>query len=142
MADATAEFEALELAFMRAWTAGERGRLKAFIASECVMMFGTAPPVLLDRASFLDAAERRIALTGFRLREATARRYGRSAWFTGHVELDLRLGGHAWSGGFLMTDLWRRGRLRSRWKLAERSLAPVEPNETLSDAIRSLQLWR
>jgi len=142
MADVTPEFEALEIALMRAWMEADRVALKSLAGSDCVMMFGTAPPVLLDRPSFLAAAERGFELTGFRLREITARRHGKSVWFTGHAELDLAVGRDKWSGGFLIADLWRKGGLRRRWKLAERSLAPVEANEALSHAIRRLQLWR
>ncbi|KPP90263.1 DUF4440 domain-containing protein [Erythrobacter sp. HL-111] len=141
MADVTPEFEALEIALMRAWMEADRRALKSHLAADCVLMFGTAPPVLLDRASFL-AAGRGFALTGFRLREVTARRHGGNVWFTGHAELELALGRGSWSGGFLLTDLWRRGRIGRRWKLAERSLAPVEADRTFSDAIRALQLWR
>ncbi|MEE4207581.1 MAG: nuclear transport factor 2 family protein [Erythrobacter sp.] len=142
MADDTPEFEALELALMRGWMESDRAALKALVRSDCVMMFATTPPVLLDRASFLAACDKGFVLAGFRFREVTARRYGRTAWFTGHAELELRLGQRQWKGGFLLTDLWRKARLSRRWKLAERSLAPVEANETLSDMIRRLQLWR
>lgn len=142
MADITPEFEALEIALMRVWMGADRGEIKARVAADCVMMLGTTPPVLLDRPSFLAAAERGFALTGFRLREVTGRRYGTNVWFTGHAELDLAVGRDKWSGGFLLTDLWRKSGFRRRWKLAERSLAPVEANESLSHAIRALQLWR
>ncbi|QIQ86242.1 MAG: hypothetical protein G9473_05740 [Erythrobacter sp.] len=100
------------------------------------------PPVLLDRASFLAAASRGLALTGFRLREVTGRSHGGGVWFTAHAEMEIAVGRDTWSGGFLLTDLWRKSGLRRRWKLAERSLAPVEANEALSHAIRALQLWR
>ena len=127
---------------MQAWLERDRGTIKALVRSDCVMMFGTAPPVLLDRSSFLAALDSGLVLAGFRSKEAAGRRHGRAAWFTGHVELELELGKHKWQGGFLATDLWRKARLSRRWKLAERSLAPTEADENLSDAIRRLQLWR
>ena len=142
MADITALLDTAETRLMKAWLERDRAAVKALVRSDCVMMFGTAPPVLLDRASFLAAFDRDLALAGYRCNEVTGRRHGRSAWFTGHVELELQVGRRQWKGGFLLTDLWRKTRLSRRWKLAERSLAPVEADETLSDAIRRLQLWR
>jgi len=140
-ADITSELESLENRLMRAWGAGDRASVKANVASDCVMMFGTAPPVLPARASFIAASEKGLVLRGYRLREMMARTHGRLAWFTGHVELDLELGRHSWKGGFLLTDLFRKTAIKRRWKLAERSLAPVEPDEVLSGALRKLQLW-
>jgi len=142
MADITPVLDAAETRLMQAWLERDRAAVKGLVASDCVMMFGTAPPVLLDRASFLAAMDGGLVLTGFRFREVTARRHGGIAWFTGHVELELELGRHRWNGGFLLTDLFVRGKVRRRWKLVERSLAPVEANEALSDGIRRLQLWR
>ncbi|WP_291137094.1 hypothetical protein [Erythrobacter sp.] len=72
----------------------------------------------------------------------TGRSHGGGVWFTAHAEMEIAVGRDTWSGGFLLTDLWRKSGLRRRWKLAERSLAPVEANEALSHAIRALQLWR
>ncbi|WP_291137097.1 hypothetical protein [Erythrobacter sp.] len=43
MADVTPEFEARELALMRAWMEADRAALKRHVAGECVMLFGTAP---------------------------------------------------------------------------------------------------
>ena len=54
----------------------------------------------------------------------------------------MEIGGKEWSGTFLLTDLWRRGTIKRKWQLAERSLAPTADNEKLCDAIRALQLWR
>lgn len=142
MADVTATFEALERAQLRSWLDADRAGVKSSVAGDCVMMFGTAPPVLLDRASFLAAIDRGLVLKAFRLREVTARQYGRSAWFTGHAELELALGQKTWQGGFLLTDLWRKSRLRRRWLLTERALAPVEGNAAFAEAIGKLQLWR
>lgn len=142
MAELEASFEVLENRLMRAWMHRDAREMKALVSGDFIAMFGTTPPVLLDRASFIAGAENGFRCEGFRFHEITARRYARSVWFTAHVELEMRLGQREWSGHFLLTDLWRKARVRRSWKLAERSLAPVESNQHLSTAIRALQLWR
>ena len=142
MADIAGDFEVLENRLLRAWLHRDARELKALLSGDCIIMFGTSPPVLLDRASFLGAIAKGLVCEGFCLHENTARQYGRSVWFTGHVELELRLGQREWRGHFLLTDLWRKGAVSRRWKLAERSLAPSAEDSALSDAIRALQLWR
>ncbi|BDI60967.1 DUF4440 domain-containing protein [Qipengyuania nanhaisediminis] len=142
MADLEPEFEVFEHILMRAWMHRDASDVKALVQGDALFMFGTAPPVLLDRASFLGNFDDRFRLLGFRFHETTARRHGKSVWFSGHVELEMKLGPQTWEGKFLLTDLWRRGTVRRRWKLAERSLAPVKDDRALSDAIRTLQLWR
>lgn len=142
MAQIDQDFEVHENRLMRAWMHRDAREAKALVHPDFIFMFGTNPPVLLDRASFLDGIEHGFRCEAFRFREVTARRHGRCVWFTGHVELELKVGQRGWAGHFLLTDLWRKGRIQRRWKLAERSLAPAEDNLQLSDAIRGLQLWR
>ncbi len=142
MSNLEQNFEVLENRLMRAWVHRDTSDLKSLISSDAIWMFGIKPPVLLDRASFISAVQHEFACESFRFHEVTARQYGKSVWFSGHVELELKLGTKNWSGNFLVTDLWRKGTIRRRWTLAERSLSPVEPNSGLSDAIRSMQLWR
>lgn len=142
MADLEPAFETLENRLMRAWMHRDVREAKTLLAGHFIFMFGTNPPVLLDRPSFLGGIENGFRCEGFRFQEITARKYGKSAWFTAHVELELKLGTHAWGGHFLLTDLWRKGTVQRRWKLAERSLAPAEQNRALSDAVHALQLWR
>ena len=142
MADLEATFEVLENRLMRAWMHRDPREMKATVAGDAIFMFGTAPPALLDRASFIAGVEDGFRLTGFRFQEITARKYGKSVWFSGQVELEMKLGGIDWTGNFLLTDLWRKGLVRRKWQLAERSLAPVEGEKRLSDAIRAMQLWQ
>ncbi len=142
MADIAADIEVLETRLMRSWMARDARELKALVAADCLMMFGTTPPTLLDRPSFVAAIDRGFVCEAFRFGAVTARQHKRSVWFTGDVELELRLGRTEWRGSFLMTDLWTKTRLKRRWKLAERSLAPLDRDESLSAAIRALQLWR
>lgn len=141
-ADLDQNFEVLENRLMRAWMHRDARDVKALVSGDFIFMFGTKPPVLLDRPSFIAGLEDRFVCEGFRFQEVTARKYGKSVWFSGHVELELRVGQHKWAGNFLITDLWRKSAIRRRWMLAERSLAPVENDSRLSDAIRAMQLWR
>ena len=67
--------------------------------------------------------------------------YGKSAWFVAGAELELALGGKVWSGGFMMSDLWRKGTIGG-WKLAERSLARLDGDDSIAPAIARLQLWK
>jgi hypothetical protein len=41
-----------------------------------------------------------------------------------------------------VTDLWRKGRVRRGWKLAQRIVAKADDNAELPKAIRALQLWK
>jgi hypothetical protein len=50
--------------------------------------------------------------------------------------------GHDWSGPVWVTDLWRMGRVRRRWKLAQRIVSAVDETPDRAAGIRSLQLWR
>lgn len=134
--------EVLENQVQRAWMNRNASDLKSLISSEFLFMFGTNPPVLLDRASFIAGAVGQFELEGFRFREITAQRHGRTTWFTGHVELELKVNGKTWKEAFLITDLWRKTALRRKWLLAKRSLAPLKQDTDLFDTIRAMQLWR
>lgn len=142
MAEIEPIFETLENRLMRAWVHGDLQSLKTLIHGDFIFMFGTEPLVLLDRPSLIAGAENGLRCKGYRFNEVTARKHGRTVWFTGHVELELKIANREWSGHFLLTDLWRKGVVRRKWKLVERGLAPLDKDNNLSDAIRSLQLWR
>lgn len=142
MAELEPEFEVLETRILRAWMNRDLREIKALISGDCLFMFGTTPPALLDRASLIAGIQGDLVLDGFRFHEMTARRYGRGVWFTAHVELELKVKGQDWTGAFLLTDLWRKGTVRRKWKLAERSLAPLRGDGSMFHAIRALQLWR
>lgn len=141
MALSETEIEALALAAMRAWVAGDTKAMKKLLARDCMMMIGSTPPQLLDRPSFLAAMERGFACTRFAMREVIVRSHGKSAWFVAGAELDLAFGSRQWSGGFLVTDLWRKGTIGG-WKLAERSLARLDADDSLAPALVRLQLWK
>jgi hypothetical protein len=141
MAAVEAEIEALELRLMRAWLAGDAKEVKKLLARDFMAMIGTLPPQLLDKPSFLAGVERGFSCTKFAFREVFVRRHGKNVWFVAGAELELGLGGRPWSGPFLVTGLWTKGAI-SGWKLAERSLARLDPAENLAGAIGKLQLWR
>lgn len=141
MAVSNAEIEALALTAMRAWVAGDAKALKKLLARDFMMMIGSVPPQLLDRPSFLAAMERGFACTRFTFREVIVRAHGKTAWLVAGAELELALGPKVWSGGFLVTDLWRKGAIGG-WKLAERSLARLDTDDSIAPAISRLQLWK
>jgi ketosteroid isomerase-like protein len=141
MAGTEAEIEAFDLRFMRAWVAGDVKELKKLVARDFVLMVGTTPPQLLDRPSFLAAAARGFACTRFSYREVLVRRHGKAAWLVAGAELDLGVGSRGWAGSFLVTALWRKGAVGG-WKLAERSLARLEPGDALASSVSKLQLWK
>lgn len=141
MAETAAEIEALALMMMRAWVAGDAKVMKKLTARDFMMLVGSTPPQLLDRPSFLAAMERGFACTRFTFREVVVRAHGKSAWFVAGAELELALGAKAWSGAFLVTDLWRKGAIGG-WKLTERSLARLDPEDGVAVAISKLQLWK
>jgi hypothetical protein len=141
MADVTAEIEALALGAMRVWVAGDVKAMKKITARDFMLLVGSSPPQLLDRPSFLAAMERGFACTRFAFREVIVRPYGKSAWFVAGAELELAFGPKVWSGGFLVTDLWRKGTIGG-WKLAERSLARLDQDDSIAAAVSRLQLWK
>lgn len=141
MANTDAEIEALALTMMRAWVGGDAKAMKKLLARDFMLMLGSTPPQLLDRPSFLAAMERSFACTRFAFREVIVRTHGKSAWFVAGAELELAFGSTPWSGGFLVTDLWRKGTIGG-WKLAERSLARLDPDDSRAPAIARLQLWK
>ncbi len=141
MADTAAEIEALTLTLMRAWVAGDAKALKKLLARDFLMLLGSNPPQLLDGPSFLGAMNRGFACTRFALREVIVRTHGKNAWLVTGAELELGLGAKVWKGGFLITDLWRKGTIGG-WKLAERSLARLDADDSLAPAIARLQLWK
>ena len=136
-----AEIEALALAAMRAWVASDAKAMKKLLARDFMMLVGSTPPQLLDRPSFLAAVERGFSCQRFAFREVIVRRHGKSAWFVAGAELELAFGSKVWSGGFLLTDLWRKGAIGG-FRLAERSLARLDPDDSVAVALSKLQLWK
>lgn len=142
MDDFSAKIEALEHQFMRAWMQRERNVMKSLAARDFIFLFGATKPVILDRASWLEAALTRLRCTGYRFDEVYVRRHGAVAVFGTRVGLEGSVGEHQWQGDAWMFDLWQKSRVGRRWKLTERSLSRVDTDDRLSGEIRSMQLWR
>jgi hypothetical protein len=137
-----AEIEALALGAMRAWVAGDVKAMKKLTKRDFLMLVGSTPPQLLDRPSFLAAMERGFTCTRFAFREVIARQHRDAAWFVAGAELDLVLGKRAWSGAFLVSGLWRQGGWGRKWKLADLSLARLDPDKDRAADLARLQLWK
>ena len=50
--------------------------------------------------------------------------------------------GRDWSQSLWVADLWRRGRVRRGWKLAQRIVSRTADDPELHAAIKALQLWK
>lgn len=140
MANIEALIEAQQLRFMQSWMHRDTGAIRKLAARDFMIMVGTNPPELLDRPSFLAAAEDGFRCMGFRLGESIVRRHGRSAWYAAGAKLDLQLGRTEWNGEFLLTGLWRKSRI-SGWQLAEQAIAITAKDDGFTQTVRSLQLW-
>jgi ketosteroid isomerase-like protein len=141
VANTEAEIEALALTAMRAWVGADAKAIKKLLARDFMLLVGSTPPQLLDRPSFLEAMPGGFACRRFTFREVIVRKHGKAAWLVAGAELELAFGPRAWSGGFLVTDLWRKGAIGG-WKLAERSLARLDPDDSVAVAVSKLQLWK
>ena len=141
MAKIEANIKELQLRFMQSWMHRDVGAIRSLAARDCMIIFGTNPPELLDRPSFVAALEKDFRCLGFRMGESFVRRYGKTAWFTAPVELELKRGAREWKGRFLTTSMWRKFTIGG-WKLVESSLAPVDRDDRLADSVRRVQLWQ
>lgn len=141
-ADRTAQIETLENQYMRAWAQRDLPALKSLTASGFQLLVGSRPAAMLDRASWLDAAIKRYLVSSYRFGDIYVREVGSAVLFASQLELKASLDGHDWSGPIWVTDLWRKGRIRRRWRLAQRVLSRVEQDPQVPAAIKSMQLWR
>ncbi|MEL6237578.1 MAG: nuclear transport factor 2 family protein [Pseudomonadota bacterium] len=141
MAHVSDTIEAQQLRFMQSWMHRDAATIRKLASRDCMMIFGTNPPELLDRPSFLAAAESDFRCFGFRLGESVVRGHGKGAWFASPVELELKLGAREWNGRFLLVALWRKFAIGG-WKLVEMSLAPVDTDDRRAENLRRLQMWQ
>lgn len=143
MANGNEQIEALELALFRAWAGNDRKALKRLLSRRFRLVVGAASPVMLDQASFLDAAGSRWVLGGFRIGKSVyVREVDGVGIYAAELELEIRVDGRDCSGSWWMVDLWRKSGLGRNWRLLDRQLSRPEPGTAIPDAIRSLQLWR
>lgn len=142
MAELTPEIETMENRYMRAWAQGELPVLKSLTARRFNLLIGSKPAVMLDCPSWLEAATGRFVCNGYRFGDIYVRDLGQLAIFASQVELKARLDGKDISGRFWVTDLWKKGRIRRRWRLVERVLSRIDEDPQIPKMIRSMQLWR
>ncbi len=127
---------------MRAWVGRDIKALKAITAKDFILLTGSKPPAILDRPSWLEAAAKRWDCSSYRFGDIYVREVGGLAVFAAPLELKATMDGRDWSGNIWVTDLWRKGRVRRGWKLAQRIVAKADDNAELPKAIRALQLWK
>jgi hypothetical protein len=142
MADLTPEIETMENRWMRAWAQRDLPVLKSLTARRFHLLVGSKPGVMLDGPSWLEAGTKRFLCTGYRFGDIYVRDLGPMAIFASQLELKGSLDGHDISGMYWVTDLWRKGRIRRRWRMVERVLSRVDDDPKVPKAIRSMQLWR
>lgn len=142
MADLTPEIETMENRYMRAWAQRDLPALKSLTASNFQLLIGSKPAVMLDRPSWLEAGTKRFLCSGYRFGDIYVRRLGGFAIFASQLELKAELDAKDWSGRFWVTDLWHKGRIRRRWRLAERVLSRIDEDPEIPKVIRLMQLWR
>jgi len=62
--------------------------------------------------------------------------------FSAALDLKATMDGRDWSEKLWVTDLWRKGRVRRGWKLAQRVVSRPHDDPQLRTAIKALQLWK
>ena len=142
MADLSPVIETMEHRWMRAWVNREAKALKGLTASDFILLTASKPAMILDRPSWLDAVAKRWDCSSYRFGDIYVRSVGSVALFAASLELKATLDGRDWSGTVFVTDLWRKGKVRRSWKLAQRIVSRADDNRELPKAIKSLQLWK
>jgi len=137
-----ASLETLEHQWMRAWMHGDRKVMKGIAARDFVFLLGGNRATMLDRASWLEAATTRLRCESYRLGDIYARRHGRIGFFACQMEIEATLDNREWKGTVWVSNLWQRSKFRRDWKLIERVFSRPEGDDTLSEGIAKLQLWR
>ena len=128
---------------MRAWVNRDAKALKALTAKDFILLAGSKPPTILDRPSWIEAAAKeRWDCSSYRFGDIYVRAVGNVALFAAPVELKATMNDRDWSGPLFVTDLWRKGRVRRSWKLAQRVISRPDHRSELPKAIRALQLWK
>lgn len=142
MADLTPVIETMEHRWMRAWVNREIKELKALTARNFILLTASKPPAILDRPSWLEAADKRYHCSAYRFGHISVLDHGSAAVFAAPLELKATMDGRDWSGTVFVTDLWRKGRVRRGWKLVQRVVSRPDEDPAVPKAIRALQLWR
>jgi ketosteroid isomerase-like protein len=142
MANLTPVIETMEHRWMRAWVNEDMRALKAITTKNFILLTASKPPAILDRPSWLEAAAKRYLCSSYRFGDIYVQEVGGLAVFAAPVDLKATMDGRDWSGTLFVTDVWRKGRVRRGWKLAQRILSTPDERPELAKAIKSLQLWK
>lgn len=142
MADLTPIIETMENRWMRAWVRRDARELKSATARSFILLTGSKPPAILDNRSWIEAATTRWQCSWFRFGDIYVRDVGNLALFASQLELKATMDGRDWSGTYWVTDLWKKGRVRRRWRMVQRVMSRVDDKADIAAGIRSLQLWR
>ncbi len=127
---------------MRAWIGRDARALKALTGRDFILLMGSKPPALLDTRSWLEAATTRYLCSSYRFGDIYVRDLGGLALFASRLDIEATMDGHDWSGRVWVTDLWRKTKVRRRWRMIERIVSRTDEEPQVSAAIRSLQLWK
>jgi hypothetical protein len=141
MADLTPIIETMENRWMRAWVQHDARALKSLTARKFMLLMGSKKPVILDARSWLEAATGRYVCSSYRFGDIYVRDLGGIAIFASQLELEATMDEVDWSGRFWVTDLWKKGRVRRGWRLAQRVVSLPDDNPEVPAGIRALQLW-
>ena len=142
MDDFASKVEALEHRWMRAWVNGDKTEMKGLASRDFIFLFASIGPTILDRASWLDAAPKRLRCQSYQFGSVYIRRHGGFAFFAAPVMLEATLDDKPLFKDAFVTDVWKRSKVRRRWHLVERVLSPANADAQLPGAVRSMQLWR
>lgn len=142
MADLAATIETMEHRWMRAWVRGDVKALKAITGRDFIFLAASTPPALLDRLSWLEAMKDRYLCSSYSFGDIYVRGWSSVALFSATLDLRATMDGRDWSERLWVTDLWRKGRVRRGWKLAQRVVSRPDDDPQLRSAIKALQLWK
>ena len=142
MADILPIIETLENRWMRAWVSGDARTLKELTARNFRLVMGSKPCAILDAKSWLDAAGKSFSCERYRFGDIYARDLGGVIVFATQLEMKASIDGHELAGRMWVTDVWKKGGVRRRWRMVERVLSRPEEDKDIPAAIRSLQLWQ
>ena len=142
MADLTPVIETMEHRWMRAWVNCDIKELKSLTARSFILLTASKPPAILDRPSWLEAADKRYHCSAYRFGHINVLDHGAAAVFAAPLEIKATMDRQDWSGTVFITDLWRKGRVRRGWKLVQRVISRPDEDPAVPKAIRALQLWR
>ena len=142
MADLTPHIETMENRWMRAWVQRDVRTLKSITAKDFILLTASRPPAILDRPSWLEAVGKRCFCSAYSFGDIYVRDWGPVALFAAPLELKATMDVRDWSQSLWVADLWRRGRVRRGWKLAQRIVSRTADDPEPRAAIKALQLWK